>query len=348
MPMLSSADRRACRRSLAEGSKSFFAASLLLPPRLRGPATVLYAFCRAADDAVDGSADPAAAVADLRRRLDRIYAGRPAACPVERLFADLVETIDLPRALPEALIEGFAWDADGRRYADLAALEAYAFRVAGVVGMMMSVLMGRRSEAALARAADLGIAMQYTNIARDVGEDARAGRLYLPLDWLAAEGLDGPALLMAPTPSLGLARVVARLLAAAESHYARAEAGIALLPPDCRPAIHAARLVYREIGHCLAAAGHDSISARTVVPGRRKLVLMADAVAAALLSGSTPRAEAAPDSARDLVARLAAERPGPAAARPGSAARLIEILTIQEERRRASRRPMPVRVGVRS
>ena len=96
----------------------------------------------------------------------------------------------IPRALPEALLEGFAWDAAGRRYETLDEVEHYAARVAGCVGAMMTLVMGRRDPAILARACDLGVAMQLTNICRDVGEDARAGRLYLPLAWLRDNGID--------------------------------------------------------------------------------------------------------------------------------------------------------------
>ena len=104
----------------------------------------------------------------------------------------------------------------------LEALHGYAARVAGTVGVMMTLLMGVRDAAALARACDLGVAMQLTNIARDVGEDARAGRLYLPLDWLDEAGVDRDRFLAAPAPSPALARVVARLLAEADRLYARA------------------------------------------------------------------------------------------------------------------------------
>ncbi len=101
----------------------------------------------------------------------------------------------MPRALPEALLEGLAWDAQARRYATLSDLYDYSARVAAAVGAMMCVLMGVRDADALARACDLGVAMQLTNIARDVGEDARERRLYLPLDWLAEAGIDPDAFL---------------------------------------------------------------------------------------------------------------------------------------------------------
>ena len=209
LPLASAADHAACRQHLRAGSRSFHAAALLLPDAVRAPATALYAFCRVADDAVDlgtgdpGTGDPGGSggLGGMRERLALAYAGRPLADPVDRAFADVVAEFAIPRALPEALFEGFAWDAAARRYEDLAALRAYAARVAGTVGAMMALLMGVRDPAVLARACDLGVAMQLSNIARDVAEDARAGRLYLPLAWLREGGIDPEAWLARPGPS---------------------------------------------------------------------------------------------------------------------------------------------------
>jgi 15-cis-phytoene synthase len=136
-------------------------------------------------------------------------------------------------------------------------------------------VMDRRAPNVLARACDLGIAMQLTNIARDVGEDARAGRLYLPQQWLREAGIDPDAWLAAPRFSPQLALLVQRLLDAADTLYARAAAGIAELPPACRPGMHAARLLYAEIGRALERADLDSVSQRAVVPPRRKLAVLA-------------------------------------------------------------------------
>ena len=271
------ADFAACRALLRRGSKSFAAASLLLPRRVRTPAAALYGFCRMADDAVDLADDPHA-VADLRRRLALAYQGAPFDSPIDRAFAQVARRHAIPRELMEALLEGFAWDAEGRRYPSLSALNAYAARVAGTVGAMMTLLMGARSPEALARACDLGVAMQLTNIARDVGEDARNGRLYLPLDWLEEAGVDPQALLADPRPSAELAAVIARLLRHAEALYARAELGIPLLPRDARAAIRAAALIYADIGRRLERRGFDSVTGRAFVPGLRKLWLIARAL----------------------------------------------------------------------
>ncbi|MCO4053654.1 MAG: phytoene/squalene synthase family protein [Bosea sp.] len=271
------ADIEACRELLRLGSKSFHAASLLLPRSVRDPATALYAFCRVADDAVDESAAPGPALIRLHARLDRIYAGLPEDHPVDRAASVTVARFALPRAVMDALLEGFAWDAEGRRYEDLSSVMDYSARVAATVGVLMTVLMGARAPRTLARACDLGVAMQLTNIARDVGEDARNGRLYLPRDWMREEGLDPEAWLARPVFDARLGRVVRRLLGVADGLYNRSCAGIRDLPPDCRAAIHAARLVYAEIGRLVASGGYDSVSGRAVVSRSRKLALVARA-----------------------------------------------------------------------
>ncbi len=268
-------DLAACRAALRAGSKSFAAASRILPVDIRDAATVLYAFCRDADDAVDLHIGGAAAVAHLRERLDAIYAGTPHGFAADRALSGVVRTHVLPRELLDALIEGFEWDAQGRRYATLEELEAYAARVAGTIGAMMAVLMGARSSSALARACDLGVAMQLTNIARDVGEDARAGRLYLPLDALQRADIDPDQWLAAPQCTEGLRLVVAGLLARADELYARVQSGVAELAPACRPGINAARLIYADIGRVVRRAGNDSVSRRAVVSRSRKAWLLA-------------------------------------------------------------------------
>ena len=256
------ADMDHCREAIRHGSLSFHAASRLLPARVRDPALALYAFCRLADDAVDLSADPGGAVLRLGERLDAVYAGTPRDAPADRAFAAVVEAHGMPRALPDALIEGLAWDALGREYRTLDELHDYAARVAGAVGAMMCVLMEVRDRHALARACDLGAAMQLTNIARDVGEDAGLGRVYLPLDWLEAVGVDRGAFVAAPEPTEPVRGMVRRLLAEARRLYLRSEAGIAALPLTARPGIWAARHVYAGIGGAVARAGHDSVTRR--------------------------------------------------------------------------------------
>lgn len=289
---------------LRGGSRTFFAASLLLPRRVHQPATAVYAFCRLADDAVDDGGG-AAALAQMRDRLDRVYQGRPLPIAADRALAEVVARHRIPRTLLDALLEGFEWDAAGRRYEDLAELHAYAARVAGTVGAVMALLMGGRTPEVVARACDLGVAMQLSNIARDVGEDARAGRLYLPLSWLRDAGIDPDSWLAQPVFSPALASVVQRLLDCAETLYARADAGIARLPLACRPGIGAARRLYAEIGWEVARNGFESVTRRARVPPSRKVGLLARSLAVAIFPG--PAASAPPlDAVRHLVEAVAA------------------------------------------
>ena len=258
---------------MAQGSRSFTAASKLLPARIRGASTAIYAFCRIADDAVDEADDSEQALEILYERLDRIYDGRPLDHPVDRAFHDTVAAHRIPKAIPLALFEGFQWDNDGRTYATLDETLDYCARVASTVGVMMTLLIGERRPEVLARACDLGLAMQLTNICRDVGEDAENGRIYLPLAWLEAAGIDPRAMTGHPrfTPALG--EVVRSLLDVADEHYRLADIGISHLPGDSRLAIRAARLIYADIGRVIRKNGCDSISVRAYTGKWRKLWL---------------------------------------------------------------------------
>ncbi|MBA4287005.1 MAG: phytoene synthase [Xanthomonadaceae bacterium] len=309
------ADLAACRRLLRAGSKSFYAASLLLPTAIRDPACALYAFCRLADDAVDVDGGGLQAVARLRDRLDRICSGTPLAIAADRALARVVVSHAIPRTLLDALIEGFEWDSTAREYDTIAAVHAYAARVAGTVGAMMALLMGVRDPEAIARACDLGTAMQLTNIARDVGEDARNGRLYLPRTWLREAGVDPDQWLAAPRFDARLHAVIERLLGEADRLYGQVDSGIARLPPGCRPGIMAARLLYAEIGHELRRRGGDSVSQRAIVPAGRKLALLMQAY------GREPdpqagAAMAALAECRFLIDAVAAAAPRTSAAAP--------------------------------
>jgi phytoene synthase len=248
-------DAEARRSLMRGGSKTFFAASLLLPSRVREPATALYAYCRLADDAVDMGEDPHAAGRALTQRLDAIYEGRPGPVEVDRALAQVVHRYAIPRSLPDALLEGFLWDAQGRRFHTLSDVQAYGARVAGAVGAMMALVMETRGPQA---------------------------------------GVDADAWMRAPvfTPAIG--SVVQRLLRAADVLYERAAAGIADLPLDCRPAIQAACRVYAEIGHQLEREGLDSVSRRAVVSKGRKIALLAASTGAALMHSPFGRKPLAP------------------------------------------------------
>ncbi|WP_295530153.1 phytoene/squalene synthase family protein [uncultured Pseudacidovorax sp.] len=328
------ADVAACRTSLRHNSRTFHTASLLLPRRVREPATVLYGFCRLADDAVDEPLAPRDAVDRLRERLDRVYAGTPITVPSDRALAAVVAMYGVPRALPDFLIDGLAWDVEGRQYDTLAELQAYAARVAGAVGAMMSLLMETRAPQALARACDLGVAMQLSNIARDVGEDAGNGRLYLPRDWLREAGIDPAAWLAKPQPDPRVDAVVLRLLAEADRLYAQASAGVGCLPLDCRPGINAARLLYAGIGHAVRRAGGDGVRHRARVPGWRKAALMVRAGLQLWPSDVALQAPSLPANQPLLDAVAASAMPQ----RPGRAEFVIDLFERLARDERAARR----------
>jgi len=335
---VSDADRAAVRACIRTGSKSFSAASRLLPPRLREAAFALYGFCRLSDDLVDvaGGAEPA--ILDLQQRLAAAYQGRPCDSAIDRAFAEIVQRYAIPRALPEALIDGLAWDVAGVPIETLADLFAYATRVAGSVGAMMTVLMGVQDEAVIARACDLGIAMQLTNIARDVGEDARNGRLYLPRAWLREEGLDPDRWLAAPCQSPVIVKLVDRLLAIAEQLYRRADSGILGLPLACRPGIFAARHIYREIGLMVMRGGAMLNRRARVSAGRKWLLLGRALVQAALPVGQIGREPAVAEAT--YLVEATRDRPRPRAP-VGVADRIVwvaELFAALDNRQRVGNR----------
>ncbi|MEM6888214.1 MAG: phytoene/squalene synthase family protein [Pseudomonadota bacterium] len=334
--MIEPADLAHCEKAIRHGSLSFHAASKLLPARVRDPALALYAFCRLADDEVDLKREKAEAVLRLRDRLDAVYAGRPQNAAPDRAFAAIVEDFEMPRALPDALLEGLAWDAEGRRYATLSQVRDYSARVASAVGVMMCVLMGVREQHALARACDLGVAMQLTNIARDVGEDALEGRIYLPLDWLDDAGLEPEAFLRQPAPTKAVRQMVRRLVMEANRLYMRSEAGLSGLPANCRPGIYGARFIYAGIGGRLQAMGYDSISARARTTKAQKVGWLGRSVLHSAVSMVMPRSAvlyARPlEEVRFLVdATARSNRLG------GRSEALMAVLTTLETHRQAQR-----------
>lgn len=310
LPYATPSDRLACREMIKTGSHSFYSASLLLPEALREAAYALYGFCRLSDDAVDVENGQGDAISRLRTRLDGVYSGRPQTEAADRCLADVVRAYGIPQAVFEALLEGFEWDVAGRRYETLADVEDYAERVAGSVGAMMAALMGVRDAAMVERACDLGVAMQLTNIARDIGEDARQGRLYLPRAWLREEGVDPDSWLAKPEFTSVVAHLTERLLGRAEELYRRADQAIARLPATVRPAIFAARLLYAEIGKVVRAQGYDSISKRASTTAARKAWLVGAAMQRAARPAPKLELSVARGLGRPLVAAIVQSPPG--------------------------------------
>ncbi|MEM8650644.1 MAG: phytoene/squalene synthase family protein [Pseudomonadota bacterium] len=263
-----------CRRIIRKGSKSFYFASLMLPSRVKIAATALYAFCRVSDDIADTPQATLDSIQRLKSRIDKAYAGKPENHSADQAFSEVVRYYKIPKIVPMSMMEGFEWDVTGKHYHTLSDVIDYSARVAGTVGVMMSIIMGRRHDITLSRACDLGVAMQLINIARDVGEDARNGRVYLPADWLREEGIEPADLIDNPQYSDALGHVVKRLLDTADEIYKRGVTGIADLPASCRPGIRAAGMVYSEIGQKVRQNGYNSIDQRAYTTRGRKLSLM--------------------------------------------------------------------------
>jgi 15-cis-phytoene synthase len=258
-------------------SASFSLASLLLEPVARRRAHVLYAYCRRADDAIDLVA-PARAPGELdrlRRELDAVYAGAALADPVASELQRLVFEVALPREYPEALLQGFELDVAGEGYTTLDELYRYCWCVAGSVGAMMCHVLGAASSPAIVHGVHLGMAMQLTNVCRDVAEDWSRGRLYVPRElvpgWDPPPGAPLGSWPPPPEQQQALASAVRRLLDVAEVFYRSGDAGLAFLPWRSRIAVATARRVYSAIGQRILAGGADVSAPRVFVPASHKL-----------------------------------------------------------------------------
>ena len=277
-----------CRRRIAAGSKSFALAARLLPRRSRRGALVVYAWCRRADDAIDRAPPSAraAALATLQRELELLAAGRPTGDPALDAFGTVAHATGMPFHYPREMLAGMRMDLERATYDDLQPLLLYCYRVAGTVGLMMSHVMGLRDDAAMPAAARLGMAMQLTNICRDVVEDWELGRLYLPRSFLQPARLEHlPTLLGSPFPLAArdpLRVVVKRMLDLAAHFYGSAEEGFLALPWRAALSIRAARSIYAAIGSRIRAAGCDVTAGRAVVPLAAKLGAAAGAAGAAV------------------------------------------------------------------
>ena len=278
---------------IRKGSKSFAAASLLMPRAMRDDTVMLYAWCRHADDVIDGQdlggaslppEDAAARLAHLRAEtLATLRTDAPVSAPFQALRA-VARRHDFPERWPLDLIAGFAMDVDGQRYDTPEDTLRYAYHVAGVVGVMMARVMGVRDDAVLDRACDLGLAFQLTNIARDVMDDARMGRVYLPAAWLGGDAPD-PA---AATPSPHVHAATLRLLDLAEPYYASARIGLSALPYRAAWSIAAALRIYRAIGLRIRAGGPDAYRHRIGTGKAAKVAMIAAAKGDAIRSRGAP------------------------------------------------------------
>lgn len=257
---------------LAHHGRSFHLASHFLPQFAREDAAMLYAFCRHVDDIADETPDPDQARDDLRA----VRADMQAVQPRDRLVKELVamsRKTDLDLEAADQLVEGVESDLSSVLFSDDQELIRYCYRVAGTVGIMMCAVLRVRNEAAIHFAIDLGIGMQLTNICRDVAEDAKRQRVYLPADRLERAGTSSKAVVDGEAPGESVALVVRDLLGLADRYYASADAGIRAIPMPARAAILVASRVYRAIGlRLLRVHGGNPLHGRTVVPTSARLV----------------------------------------------------------------------------
>lgn len=175
-----------CQNKAASSGSSFYYSFLFLPPNRRRAIMAFYAFCREVDDVVDECSDPQLAATKLawwREELDRLYAGQPQH-PVTHALKTVLMEFNLPQEQLLEIIDGMEMDLQQTRYPDFKALSLYCYRVASVVGLLAAEIFGYTDRQTQKYAHDLGMAFQLTNIIRDVGEDARRGRVYLPIDEL--------------------------------------------------------------------------------------------------------------------------------------------------------------------
>ncbi len=274
----------AAEATLARQGRSFHWARRLLGATHADRATRLYAFCRRLDDLVDEAASPEEARVALAAADRAIAIGR-SDDPVLSDGLALMRECGIEPGIVRELIAGMASDAETVRMADEAELLRYCYRAAGTVGLMMCRVLDAPEPAAAAHAVDLGIAMQLTNLCRDVAADARMGRRYLPASLV---GDIAPDALIEPSPALQptLRAAVARLLALAEVYYASGEAGLPFLPVRARAGILVAGRVYRAIGHRLTACEHAYWEGRAFVPDWRKATITLTALTTQPLRGA--------------------------------------------------------------
>lgn len=255
--------------TLKQHGRSFYFASQFLDPRYRNRAARLYAFCRHIDDLADESDDSAVAQAELahiKTQLATAQGQDPHTLDMLSLMRDTA----MPASPVMSLIEGVESDLQGLEIHSEADLINYAYSVAGTVGLMMSIVLDVHDENAWPFAIDLGIAMQLTNIARDIGEDASKNRVYLPTAWVGE--LD-PQKIRHPDTQLQqtLRTNTKRILDLAEHYYRSGLSGLHYLPKQARTAILVAAQVYREIGQLIRRSGYSTWDRRTVVSLPRKL-----------------------------------------------------------------------------
>jgi phytoene synthase len=261
-----------CQQKAAQSGSSFYYSFLFLPAPRRRAITALYAFCREVDDVVDEVPDPGVARTKLawwRQEIAQLFDGTPQH-PVARALQPVVRDFPLPQAHFQTVIDGMAMDLDQARYVDFAALELYCHRVAGVVGLMSAEIFGYADPRTRDYTRDLGIAFQLTNICRDVGEDARRGRIYLPQEDLARFGV-APSTLLRGEVAEPFRNLMAFEVQRAQQWYARAMAQLAAVDRKAQRTGLIMAAIYRTLLAEIARDGYRVLDRRTSLTPLRKL-----------------------------------------------------------------------------
>jgi len=268
------------QQKAARSGSSFYYAFLFLPPRRRLAITAFYAFCREVDDVVDEALDPSVAGAKLawwQQEVATAYAGAPTH-PVMRALMPLVQEFGIQRGHLEAVIQGCQVDLEQNRFLDFQALSRYCHLVAGVVGEVACNIFGRQSDDTVTYAHRLGLAMQLTNIIRDVGDDARRGRIYLPLSELQQHGVKAQELLLRQSPWGYSDRFTELMRFQAQRAHRLFDEAFALLPETDRarqrPGLMMAH-IYRSLLEEIEAGGFQVLHQRISLTPLRKLWIAA-------------------------------------------------------------------------
>ncbi|HLG75291.1 MAG TPA: squalene/phytoene synthase family protein [Ktedonobacteraceae bacterium] len=280
-----------CRRVTQHASKTFYWGSIFLPPPKRRAIWAIYAFCRLVDDAIDeatgvrtphsghyeGSSTPLQVLDKWRAMLEHLYRQGTlygprdvVSDPVQIAWYEMLQKYPVPLQPALDLLDGVEMDLTIRRYQNFEDLRLYCYRVAGTVGLLTSAIFGYRDDKALTHAVDLGIALQLTNILRDVGEDARRGRIYIPLEEMTRFGYTEENL-MASVINDPFQELIHFQMARAEDYYLRAQPGIAMLDEDCRFAVRLSSNLYRRILDRIRMNHYNVFTMRASLPLQTKL-----------------------------------------------------------------------------
>lgn len=254
-----------------KGSKTFSLAASFFSPPLRMGAAQVYYWCRHCDDVID---EKKGDYKDLVTDTEAVWdPSQNDLTPPFTALRNAATKFHIPKVYATDLLEGMRMDEEGEEYKTLKDLEKYCYHVASTVGLMMCHVMGLYEEKALKEAASLGVAMQLTNIARDVKDDYNIGRIYLPKNWLEESSIDSNDLLSGEQRDK-LFNLVKRLINRSEELYLEGSKGIIHLPLKAALAVTMAMLFYREIGRMILHKGESSLDSRTVVPQFRKIILI--------------------------------------------------------------------------